>query len=196
MSGKNDIEYIVGDEVTINEENTNKQNTVSKTKNTFVFLEIWLVIVVLFSCVFAIHFVPTGSMNPTIKTNSFVFCWRLPYIFGNPTPQRGDIVSFYDENNSKILIKRVVGVPGDTISFENGDAYVNGKLLNEKYLLSSHSSYDPDGREYIVPADCVFVLGDNRENSADSRYMDNPYVKISKIYAKRLFSLFTLPSNK
>ena len=73
-------------------------------------------------------------MEPTIKTNSFAVCWRLPYLIGNPSPRYGDVVSFYSEEKEKILIKRVIGLPGDTISFSDGHVLRNGEYITEKYL--------------------------------------------------------------
>lgn len=88
-------------------------------------------------------------------------------------PQRGDIVVFNPPvgGTSKPYIKRVIGLPGERVSIHDGSVYINGELLNEPYLKGSATSW-PNGdpsREFVVPAEHLFVLGDNRNNSTDSR---------------------------
>ena len=144
------------------------------------------------NCVFVFHYIPSGSMEPTIKTNSFAVCWRLPYLIGNPSPHYGDVVSFYSEEKEKILIKRVIGLPGDTISFYDGHVIRNGEYINEEYLEDNESSFPYQVEDYKIPEDHFYVLGDNRQYSVDSRMFNNPYIPIKMVYAKMLWS-FPLP---
>jgi len=104
------------------------------------------------------------SMQPTLYEKDFVIVNKLAYRLGSPT--RGDIIVFQPpmDPNGEPYIKRVIGLPGDTIKIQDGKVYVNDVLLQESYLKS------PPGYQgtWIVPADSLFVLGDNRNNSADS----------------------------
>lgn len=126
-------------------------------------------------------FVVSGSMQPTISDRAFVVGNRLAYTFSKP--KRGDIVLIeYEQSGKDTLGKRIVGMPGDEISFSNGRVYINGNLLEEKYL-------DVEVRTectqvFEVPKDFYFVMGDNRENSEDSRYWEQPYVDKTRIAAK------------
>ena len=106
-------------------------------------------------------------------------------------PQRGDIIyfdGFNYLNKNVLLCKRVIGVPGDVIEFADGDVYINGSKYEEEYL--------PNGVvtecEYIfvVPDDCVFVLGDNRMNSFDSRFFNNAYVSYEDIKGKHIWGKY------
>ena len=106
------------------------------------------------------------SMEPKIESGEYVLIDTLAYRFG--TPKRGDILAFrHDGDPTELLIKRVIGLPGDRIRIERGNVYVNGVHLNEPYV------HFPDTRtfsEITVPARSVYVLGDNRAQSEDSRF--------------------------
>jgi signal peptidase I len=104
-----------------------------------------------------------ASMEPTLVTGERVIVNRLSYKFGNP--QQGDIIVFYyPRNPSEEYIKRVIGLPGDTVQVKNGSVYVNGQLLHEGYI-DVKTNYTGT---WQVPEDQLFVLGDNRNNSSDS----------------------------
>lgn len=96
----------------------------------------------LLGVIFSLAWVPTGSMEPTLPTKSYFLGWRLPYFFGDPTPARGDIVMFRSEELGELLVKRVIGLGGDTITFADGDVYVNGEAL-ERIFPSSISPIPP-----------------------------------------------------
>jgi signal peptidase I len=84
---------------------------------------------------------------------------------------RGDIIVFAScEDPSKDLIKRVVGLPGETVSIRAGRVYIDGRELEEEYIDAEHRSYRDPPREWLVPSGRYFVLGDNRPDSHDSRY--------------------------
>ena len=138
-----------------------------------------------------IAMVSSGSMEPTLKTGSVAFYNRLSYKFNNP-PERGDIILFnggnYSRSNNKYLTKRVIGIPGDEIVFYCGDIYINGMKVEEGYIseeLETNSSHT-----FIVPENSVFVLGDNRESSIDSRFFENPYVSYEDIKGKYFGSFY------
>ena len=103
------------------------------------------------------------SMIPTLVSGEYVAVNRLSYQLGSP--QRGDIIVFHFPRNPKEeYIKRVVGLPGDVVEVMNGSVYVNGQPLAENYL---NVKMNYTGK-WEVPADQLFVLGDNRNNSSDS----------------------------
>lgn len=113
------------------------------------------------------------SMEPHIRSGEYVLINTFAYRLG--TPGRGDIVAFRNEgalraaqnDTREIFIKRVVGLPGDHIRIDHGRVYVNGVKLDEPYVQH------PDDRtftEITVPASSVYVLGDNRADSEDSRF--------------------------
>lgn len=110
--------------------------------------------------------IPTGSMLPTIQLGNRVMVNKFIYYFKEP--QRGDIIVFDppDILNSNLdYIKRVIGLPGDTVEVKNGQVYINGHQLIEPYLAEAiEYEYGP----VVVPDDGLFVLGDNRNDSFDS----------------------------
>ena len=133
--------------------------------------------------------IPTGSMIPTIEINDHLIINRVPFYFTDP--KRGEIVVFHNE---KELIKRVIAIPGDTLDFSNGEVYLNGELLNEPYLYEQGSTYDfmMDDIEFPleIPEDMYFMMGDNRNNSEDSRYFG--MIHRDAIYAKSWFRIWPL----
>ncbi len=113
--------------------------------------------------------VPSGSMETLIMTSDRLIGLRTSYLFSEP--ERGDIVLFsYPVDESIIYIKRVIGLPGETVDIRNGKIYINGSTtpLNESYLHEGWY-WESDDLHYEVPEGCYFMLGDNRNNSADSR---------------------------
>lgn len=127
--------------------------------------------------------VPSGSMENTIMTGDRVFGFRLAYLLSEP--ERGDIVIFkYPDNESLNYIKRIIGLPGETITIRDGLVYINDSQtpLEEPYL--AETPYRQDYGPFEVPEGHYFMLGDNRNNSADSRFWNNTYVAKDKIEAK------------
>ena len=112
-------------------------------------------------------YVPTESMVPTLEVGDRLLASKFIYLFSEP--ERGDIVIFEDPEGEEVdFIKRVVGLPGDRIMVVRGSLYVNGELQQEPYLnyeQPDQSIYGP----ISVPDGYIFVMGDNRANSADSR---------------------------
>ena len=147
---------------------------------------------VLFKVLLQLAYVPSGSMETTIPTKCLLIGWRLPYVVSDPVPERGDIVTFWDEELNKVLVKRVVGLPGETISFENGYTYVNGEKLDESYLPTQGITTLPDSmaeKTFTVPEGCMFVMGDNRTGSNDSRLLGEPYIPIEAVQARMLVAI-------
>lgn len=139
--------------------------------------------------------VPTGSMKDTINENDRLIGLRLAYVAAEP--QRGDVVIFkYPDDESTKYVKRVIGLPGETVSFKDGDVYIDGKLLEENYTREPHSTKAVNQTEYTVPENSYFMLGDNRKNSKDARFWKNTYVTKDKIVAKVLFRYFDGANNK
>ncbi len=112
-------------------------------------------------------YIPSESMVPTLEVGDRVFVNK--FVYRVTEPERGDIVVFESvDGGDEALIKRVVGLPGDTIAVRSGTLYVNGEPQKEPYLNRQpldESFYGP----ILVPPGHVFVMGDNRANSADSR---------------------------
>lgn len=130
--------------------------------------------------------VPTGSMIDTIMPKDRIVAFRLAYLVAGP--QRGDIVVFkYPDDESQLFIKRVIGLPGDTIEGKNGLVYINDEPLDEDY--TDGQKVVPFG-PYEVPENSYFMMGDNRNGSWDSRYWENKFVSKDKILGKALFRYY------
>jgi signal peptidase I len=116
------------------------------------------------------YFIPSGSMEPTLMVGDKVLVNKLAYDF-HPV-HRGDVIVFSKPANDyspgvKDLIKRVIGLPGETISASGGKVFINGKELAEPWLPSGTTT--ADFGPVLIPPGEYFVMGDNRGNSADSR---------------------------
>lgn len=164
----------------------------SKGFFSFLFSEVLsLVKIVVIAVVFALVFtnfiiinaeVPSGSMRDTIWEGDRLFGFRLAYKFSEP--KRGDIIIFkFPDDETQNYVKRVIGLPNDIVQIKNGRVYINGEELDEPYI-KDYILDDGETYTYIVPEDSYFMLGDNRNNSKDSRYWVNTFVKKEKIVAK------------
>lgn len=136
--------------------------------------------------------VPSASMETTIMTGDRIIGNRLAYI--NDDPERGDIVIFkYPDHEKELFIKRIIGMPGDTVLIIDGKVYINDSTtpLDEPYLTEAPlGSFGP----YTVPEGAYFMLGDNRNNSRDSRFWNQPYVFKDKILGKAFVRYWPSPS--
>ena len=110
------------------------------------------------------------SMEPTLENADYLVLAKQAYLFANP--QYGDIIVFHSKlvdavGTEKNLIKRIVGLPGDSIRVEDGSVYRNGEKLEEDFTKEGHTAGSMN--EIVVPSGAVFVMGDNRNHSRDSR---------------------------
>lgn len=121
--------------------------------------------------------IPSESMENTIMTDDKLVANRLAY--RNGEPQRGDIVVFkYPVNEEQLYIKRIIGLPNETVEIIDGKIYIDGSAepLEEDYLPEEWIIRN-DGYTFEVPDGCYFMLGDNRNNSSDSRYWAEEAIK-------------------
>ena len=120
--------------------------------------------------------IPTGSMTPTIEVGDYVLSEKITYYTSSPKP--GEVVTFTDPtNSSQTLIKRCIATAGQTVDLQDGYVYIDGVRQDETYThgkvsnpLSTTYNNETITFPYTVPGGCIWVMGDNRTNSADSRY--------------------------
>ena len=146
---------------------------------------------VLNTCIIANSRGPSGSMENTIMTNDRVIGSRLSYKFSDP--ERGDIAIFrFPDDESIYYVKRIIGLPGETVDVKDGAVYINGSEtpLDEPYL--KETMVPEEDMHFEVPEDSYFMMGDNRNYSYDARYWTNTYVARDKIIAKVLFRYWPL----
>lgn len=124
------------------------------------------------------------SMSPSVNDDDRVVICRFAAFAG--LYGRGDMVVFDDDDYSRNLIKRIIAVEGDTIHITGGKVYVNGEELDEPYA----DGYTNGEVYMVIPSDCVFVMGDNREESIDSRTFG--VVEKEHIYGRVLLRFFPL----
>jgi len=117
------------------------------------------------------RYIPSGSMEPTLQINDRLIIDKVGYRFGNP--ERGDIVVFdptdalLQQNFRDAFIKRVIGLPGETVEVKGGRVFINGRPLEEDYIAAKPDyQWGPE----VVPEGSYLVLGDNRNSSYDSHY--------------------------
>jgi signal peptidase I len=156
--------------------------------------------------------IPSSSMENTllvgdhIFVNKFLYGYHVPYTKGRilqfSTPKRGDIIVFvFPEDPGKDFIKRVIGVPGDTVEIRRKTVLVNGKPLDEPYtrfadgtdaelMVRTRDTLPP----VRVPAGKLFVMGDNRDRSYDSRFWG--FVDMDAVIGKALFIYFSIDWNR
>ena len=172
-------------------------------KETKSFLPIVLVVLILRSFVVEPFQIPSASMEPTldvgdfILVNKFSYGLRLPVIRSKfieiGDPERGDVMVFFPPNDDRYFIKRVIGLPGDVIEFENKVLRINGKVQKQMAVADApmdfqqrdrfieqlsgqeHAIFNQPRRpaqdfRYTVPEGHYFMMGDNRDNSSDSRF--------------------------
>ncbi len=143
-------------------------------KDTFVYIAIFLALVFVFVFIIAVVPVAGNSMNPTLSDGNMAVSIRCAYLLSSP--ERNDIITFLDSENKR-YVKRVIGLPGESIDYLNGYLYIDGKSYTETFIDGSKTNNFmfvdicnkkdcPDGK---IPEDHYLVLGDNRAESQDSR---------------------------
>jgi signal peptidase I len=158
------------------------------------FFPVLLFVLVIRSFVFEPFRIPSGSMMPTLLQGDFIFVKKFSYglrlpvteskIVDTGAPERGDVIVFRLPSDPSInYIKRVVGLPGDTVSYERHRLVINGELVDleqhpdatprdrEHEILVTHAGNVGRDGDFTVPEDHFFVMGDNRDNSRDSRFI-------------------------
>ncbi len=157
------------------------------------FIKEWVVpvvvalVIVLFlnKFVFILVTVPTGSMENTIIPGDRLYVNEL---FDIEEAERGDIIVFKSlELDNKRLVKRLIGMPGETVEVKaDGSVYINSEKLDEPYVVISQG----ESKVFKVPENSYFFLGDNRPISYDARYWENPYIDESNIIGEAVFRFF------
>ena len=154
-----------------------------------------IIAIFLKTCIFVNIVIPTGSMLNTIQEGDRIIASRLAYI--NDEPQRYDIIIFkYPDDETQLFAKRIIALPGETIEVKNGIVYITDKNGNKSTARTDFiTNCIPTGNfgPYTVPLGSYFVMGDNRNDSWDSRYWDNKTVKKEKIIGKVKFRYFPNP---
>ena len=141
------------------------------------------------------------SMEDTLHENDYMIMYRQAY--RNHEPERGDIIIFQssltdeDSGKEKLLIKRVIGLPGDEIMISDNQLYINGEAYIEDYLKDGYTpafERPAEGETYTVPEGCYFCMGDNRAGSVDSRRYEVGDVPLEAIKGKVIVRLFPFSS--
>lgn len=146
-------------------------------KEMVVTMIITFIVIFLFALVVRVGYIPSDSMFPTLHVGD-----RVAGITTNIVePEHGDIVVFEPnkdekEEENELWVKRLIGKPGDKVEIKHGKVYVNGNLLDEPYVKQ-----DMDYTcTFVVPEERYFLLGDNRANSEDSRFWENPFIHLEQ----------------
>lgn len=123
--------------------------------------------------------VPSPSMSPTVEVGNQLFVTK---VYNTSNIKRGDVLVFNSDELHELLLKRVIGLPGDNVEIKkDGSVYVNGEKIKEDYVKYPGGKTD---MSFNVPEGKFLMLGDNRANSDDARYWTNPYIDSKDIDAK------------
>lgn len=142
------------------------------------------------SYLFEIILVDGSSMVPTLYDRDRVFVNKITYLIDKP--KHGDIVIFKTpEDNKSNYVKRLIGLPGDRIKIENGVVFLNNEPLDEPYIAAPPFN---DYAEVTVPEDTFFALGDNRNDSKDSRDIHVGFVSMENLVGKAALRIWPLNS--
>mgnify|MGYP000261556625 FL=1 len=178
-------------------------------KNGTVSTVVSYLIVIVMTILIGITFVKTTivrqtSMLPTLQDGNYLLLSKQAYVFnefkhedivvfdsGERADTAGSLLNF---DNKKYYIKRIIGLPGDEITIKNKKVYRNGKEIDQSYTLDKATETNGNGQVEVnklkIPKGKLFVLGDNRYNSADSRSTDVGLVSMDKVYGKAVLRIF------
>lgn len=157
-----------------------------KNKSVLAITLIVTIIILARIFVFGSYIVPTKSMENTIMTSDCIIGDKLAFI--NSKPERGDIITF-NGKDGKTLVKRVIALPSETVDIRDNSVFINGEKLDESYTIGSTEQLSSNNEfPYKLDKDEIWVMGDNRENSSDSRVFGP--IKLSQVESKILFRYF------
>jgi signal peptidase I len=149
-----------------------------------------LIALIVRTFLFAPYIVDGHSMDTTLHDQERLFVDKAIYFIEKP--KRGDIIVFH-ANPTKDFVKRVIGLPGDTVEVRHDSLYINGKAIPEPYLAENKKSMEGTGMPLTmdfgpvtVPEGKIFVMGDNRQNSLDSRFQLGP-VNLNQVVGRSEF---------
>ena len=184
-------------------------------------VEFFKTLIIIFAIAFSIRVavvepfkIPSGSMIPTLQVGDFILVvkfWyglRLPFMADSATmwnqPKRGDVVVFTrpddpntpDEDDSEIhIIKRVAAIGGDSVEVRGAQLLINGKVVSEPYARwSEGGKFEGNFGPHVVPSEHVLLLGDNRDNSKDSRFWTDPFLDVKRIKGKAVIVFWSWDS--
>ena len=157
-----------------------------------------LVIVLIITAIIKPTIVRESSMERTLYDGNYVLVNKMAYKFGKV--ERGDIIVFHsglkaeegsgDSEGNKLLIKRIIGIPGDTIKIDNGNVYLNGEKQDEKYIAEGGTPGEVKATK--VPEGKLFVMGDHRVVSIDSRSPEVGFVDQDSVVGEAFVRLWPL----
>ena len=151
------------------------------------YLILSVVVIIVFRTLLILSLIPSGSMENTIMTGDIVIATR--YDIDEDEIERYDILIFTPVDDPNITyIKRVIGLPGETVEVKNGSVYVDGVEIDDSFIRNPMNRKG-DG-VYVVPEGCYFFLGDNRNQSKDSRFWEHSYIPIENIDGKAKWIIF------
>lgn len=143
-----------------------------------------IIAVVINKFIFFVISVPSGSMYPTIKPKDKIITTRIHNV---NKIKKGDILVFYSDEFQETMVKRVIGLPNDSVEIKDGGSvFINGQKIDEPYVMY------PDSRtgKFNVPDGEYLFLGDNRAHSLDSRSWKDPFIPVENIKGRALFTIF------
>lgn len=164
----------------MNKENSEKLSKKSVLIITLIYIFMISITMFVSTRVIGLCETTSDSMKNILNTGDYYIENKYAYKLGN-LPKRQEIISFMCPETNELYAKRIIGLPGEIVEIKEGYVYINGVKLEEDYLFSnSPSNFGP----FKVPEESYFVMGDNRNNSYDSRQWNNKYVPLDKIEGK------------
>lgn len=159
-------------------------------KDAFKYILFIFVVLIIAIYVIGLQQIVGDSMNPTLNNNDVIIIDKLTPNFIKLN--RGDIISFYYDE-SKLLIKRIIGLPGEYIEIKNNEIYINDELIDDYVYDVKMNDFKLEEIGYNkIPDNMYFVMGDNREDSLDSRDYKVGLIKKENIIGKKLFRIWPI----